>query len=265
MTVFKVRFKMASPIYIKADKAAQPIMLDAILGFIWCQEHGYHKTSAESIVANQVFPELPIKRKGKCYMCSAMILPKGCKINMQYDALSKRDNYRKIINRTMPSFESSKDGIIKGAIMKYWALATPYIDFLVDVTDEQEFRRLISKIYSIGPKKAAGYGRILETIIEKAPDGVEAYKTADGYPTRPIPVSTPDVKFAENTIVGESTYYAPYWCLVNQTTCYLPNVSQYNQLPAFNAQELIDEAVGRTETEINIDEIDIEAELSAEI
>ncbi len=245
MTVFRVRFKMGGPIYIKADKAAQPIMLDGILGFIWCQEHGLRKTSAEDIIANQVFPELPIKRIGKCYMCSAMILPKDSKISVQYDALAKRDNCRKRIADTMKLFEAAKDPTIKGAIIKYWALATPYIDFYADVTDEQEFRRLIGKIRSIGPKKAAGYGRILDVSIEEAPEEVEAYKTADGYPTRPIPVSA-GLDFAEDTTVGESTYFAPYWFLRNADTCYLPNVSQYNRLPAFDSLDIIDEVMGRT-------------------
>ena len=263
MPVLKIRFKMGSSIYINADKAAQPIMLDGILGFIWCQEHGYRKTSAESIVANQIFPELPIAKKGKCYMCSAMILPEGSKISMQYDALSKRDFYRNRIGRTMRSFEAAKDSVIKGAILKYWALATPYVDFYADVTDEAEFRRLVSKIYSIGPKKAAGYGRILGVTIEKAPEGVEAYKTADGYPTRPVPVSTPGVEFATDAAVGESTYYAPYWCLTNRTKCYLPNASQYNRLPAFNAQDIIDEALERKAAD-EIEEVDIEAEMAAE-
>lgn len=253
---------MGSPIYIDANKAAQPVMLDGILGFIWCQEHGYRKTSAESVVANQVFPELPIARKGKCYMCSAIILPEESKVSMQYDALSKRDSYRNRIGRTMRSFEASKDGIIKGAILKHWTLATPYVDFYADVTDEAEFRRLLGKINSIGPKKSIGYGRILGFSMEEAP-GVEAYKTAKGYPTRPVPVSTPGVEFAADAVVGDSTYYAPYWCLTNRTKCYLPNASQYNRLPAFNIQDIIDEALER-KAEDEIEEVDIEAEMAAE-
>lgn len=261
MTVFKVRFMMGGPIYIKADKSAQPIMLDGILGYIWCQEHGYHKTSAEDIIANQVFPELPIKHIDKCYMCSAMILPEDSKISVQYDALAKRDNYRKRIGNTMKEFEAAKDGVIKGSVLKYWALATPYVDFYADVTDEQEFRRLIGQIRSIGPKKAAGYGRILGVFIEEAPEGVEAYKTAEGYPTRPIPVSA-GLEFAEDTAIGESTYFAPYWCLRNADTCYLPNASQYNRLPTFDTSAIIDEAMGRVVNETNIEEVDIEAELA---
>ena len=258
MTVYRVRFKMGGPIYIKADKAAQPIMLDAILGFIWCQEHGYRKVSSEDIIANQVFPELPIARKGKCYMCSAMVLPEDSKVNIQYDAISKRDQYRKRASLTLPSFNASKDAVIKGAVLKYWALATPYVDFYADVTDEKEFRRLLGQIRSIGPKKAAGFGRILDATMTKV-DGIEAYKNAEGYPTRPVPVTTPDMEFAEDTAVGYSTYYAPYWCLRNQELCYLPNAKQYNRLPAFDIEDIIDEALGRT-SEVKIEDPDVEDE-----
>ena len=231
MPKMQVRFYLGTPIYMKTTQGKRPSMLDGILGLIWMQEHGHTKTPAEINQSNLIHSELPIRQRGNCYLASGMFLPK--QTYSKADAITKRGDFVTKIGKTLPEFLPSGNCMLPGLI-RYTALATPYVDFYADVTDVDEFVRLLRKVHSIGPKSSIGYGRVIETecsIIE----GFELeYRTKDGLPTRPLPVALFKGEISDKAPVGYSTYDAPYWFKKNEVLCYLPTPNQYSPLPAMD-------------------------------
>ena len=231
MPKMQIRFYLGTPIYMKTNQGKHPIMLDGILGLIWMQEHGYTKTPTEINQENLVVPELPIKKRGNCYLASGMFLPKHT--YSRADAITKRGDTTTKIGKTLPEFLPSGTCMSPGLI-RYTALATPYVDFYADVTDPDEFIRLLRKVDSIGPKSSIGYGRVVDKeccVIE----GYELeYRTEEGLPTRPLPVELFKGEISSDAPIGYSTYYAPYWFTKNKAKCYLPTPNQYSPLPTMD-------------------------------
>lgn len=219
----KVTFHMAAPIFMNAVKAKDPIMLDSILGFFWMQEHGYHKNSSELREENLIFPKLPIKRTGKCYHASAMIF--APETSSMQDRFTKREtcatNYRHIMN----SFSGSTDKAMLPAFIDYNAVVTPTLTCYADVTDIQEFKRLTDKILShgIGAKTSIGFGRVSKIEYEPYPKNEMYEIVINGKPSRALPMeSFCDIIDEENTAIGYTNYYTPYWYAAHKHLCFLP-------------------------------------------
>lgn len=224
---YRVRFYLGSPIYVNAQKAKKPIMLDSLLGFIWAQEQGLRKTSAENIAENLVFPILPIKCIDKCYMASAMFLPNDLCVTTRDSAIVRHEMGYKKTKGIMNSFSSGGNSSYSPAIVKFWALATPYVDFYADVTDIPEFTRLVHKIKSIGPGRGVGFGRILRIEITECPNVNLDHITPDGTPTRPLPVDLFKETVKKDAVIGVSTFFPPYWFKKNEVLCYMPEPDQF--------------------------------------
>jgi hypothetical protein len=206
----------------------EPLMLDSILAYHWMQEKGYFKTSSENIKDNLVFPDLPIKRVGNCYAASAMFVPNGAAF-IQEDILNKTGSWKHgmAIHRPDTPYQV-KTKEFRIYQIKVWLLATPYIDFYINVTNDDKFFKLLEKVnnnHFLGAKHAVGFGRIVRIDCGKAEKDWSFMK--DGIPTRPLPVELFKGKVKAGVSEGKSTYYPPYWFYQNQDDCYLPPVEQY--------------------------------------
>lgn len=231
MSNFKVTIHLASPIFQKTTGSRHMIMLDALLARIQLERQGIRKTSAELLPENLVFAELPIERVEKCYLCSGHFASE--KSYTKWDALAKRGTISQNILGTLPSFLPT-GAVSRAGLIPHYAVATKSIDFYVRVIDgqEQAFADLLKdvKLYGIGPKTSIGYGRVAGinlTQNKKHPDW--CYKTEEGFPTRPLPISLFKDEFQKKKgiPVGMSNYFAPYWFRKNQVPCYLPRPEQF--------------------------------------
>jgi hypothetical protein len=206
----------------------EPLMLDSILAYHWMKEKGYFKTSSENIKDNLVFPDLPIKRVGNCYASSAMFVPEGAAF-IQEDILNKTGSWKRGMAMHRPDTPYVTDTKeFRIAQIKVWLLATPYIDFYVNVTDDDKFFRLLTKVndnHFLGAKHAVGFGYITKITFDDVKEDWSFMK--DGIPTRPLPVELFKGKVKDGVSEGKSTYYPPYWFYQNQDDCYLPPVEQY--------------------------------------
>lgn len=231
------RFYLGSPLYLNANSAKQPPTLDAIMSFLWMQQHGYKKTPAELSRDSLVFADLPIRHRGKCYLASCMFLPPNGGYTKQ-DCLTKRGNVEYRIGRTCTEFKQTGKAFTP-AILKHTLLFTPYVDFFVSVEDDRmdEFKDMLKamKTMSIGAKASVGYGRIIDIQFAPAPDGNESYfRDKNGFPTRPLPVALFKKDINPNATIGMATYYAPYWFHGNMTPCFLPQAGQAAPLPVLD-------------------------------
>lgn len=229
MSVFKVVFTIASPIYRKLTGSKNPIMADGLLARVALARKGISKTPAEISAENLVFADLPIERVGKCYLCSSMFLPDNA-YSCQ-DALAGREVDAAGVRLFHPTFSAANRPALKSPdLLVHDAVTTETTTFYARVIDgrEDEFLSLVKKAseYGIGPKTSVGYGKSTVLVQEGAPDW--SYKK-DGLPTRPLPKELFAEEFAgvPDVPVGMSCYYAPYWFRRNAVPCFLPPPSQY--------------------------------------
>lgn len=240
----KTRFYLNTPMYYPADKPFRSPVLDSLLGYVWCKEHGYEKTTSEEFVKNLVFPELPIKKAGKCYHSSSMFLPIS-KEDRRFVSCEYRVYPRKVMAQETMARVDPKQKLDEGreqfraALVPYWTIMTPYVTFFADVTDITEFKQLVeqfAKYGNLGKKYGIGAGQ-----IRKAEVSVVSYDYSvmkDGYATRPLPVKLfPDAKGPKEY----TTYYAPYWCTKrsypNKAICWMPKLEQY-QVASASADDM---------------------------
>ena len=255
----RTRFYLNTPFCYGADKPFRPPTLDSLLGYIWCKEHGYEKTTSEEFAKNIVFPELPIKKTGKCYHASAMFLPQEPE-DKKYVSVAHVIRPRKTMAQETMARVSPQQKIDEGreqfraCLIPYWEITTPYVDFYADVTGMTEFKRLVNefaKLGNLGKKYGIGRGQIREAEVSVVSYDYSIMK--DGYATRPLPVTEfPDAKGPKEY----TTYYPPYWFinrkLPNKAMCWMPRQEQYQPVAAdvnFMEELLMEYAAAKEEQE----------------
>jgi len=244
MSDYKIDISLSSPIFQKTTGSTNMIMLDALLARIALERKGIRKTSVELLPENLIFANLPIERVEKCYLCSGHFATHS--VYSKPDFFAKRATDSQSVRAVSPFFHST-GAVSHPALIPHYAVATKGITFYVRVMDSRkdEFFDLLKdvKLYGIGPKTSIGYGQVagLQIVVNKTQPDL-CYKTAEGIPTRPLPISLFKNEFQGRSDVptGMSNYFAPYWFRKNNVPCYLPKPEQYTGLEKFNVDIMKD-------------------------
>lgn len=236
MSDFHVLIHLASPLFERAAGGKNPIMLDGLLARIRLEQLGVRKTPAELVPENLVFADLPIERVGKCYLCSAAFYPDERYVKPAiYSKRGVGVQSAGAVLKELPFAPHAAQS--KPGLMLHNELAVEHVDFYIRVPDErvQEFGGLLANVknYGLGTKTGIGFGQVAKIEVERNTENPDlCFRTADGLPTRPLPVELFQGKIdGQKAIRGMSTYYAPYWFAKNKTECYLPSPRQFASLP----------------------------------
>lgn len=242
MKNLQYRFHLSTPLAMHSGKPIGPLHFDGLLGWAWAKLNGFDKTPSEEIVANLVFPELPIEKIGdNCYCASCGFLPYGEELNVEKDG----EKYQAVAPRMEPTIfvrhadwvqavgRHKADGVQyqvstgwgQAVQETYWLLITPFVDFFVR-GEEKPLDELVGVIRNggyLGGKRGSGFGRIKEVECYEMEEDWSVWK--NGKPTRPVPVEL----VGERTgLVKEwATFKPPYWHVANSAWCYMPPKEQY--------------------------------------
>lgn len=155
--------------------------------------------------------------------CANYTIHRFAKILPEDADAGETGDYLPVVQEPVPDF----------VIIPHIAIAEEYLDFYVRVTDKEEFFSMMKDVkrYGIEPKTSIGFGQIASIhVAEEKEHGDRCFRTDDGFPTSPLPVSDFEDEINHDAATGWSAYHASYWSSIGKTKCYLPRPEQYARL-----------------------------------